>query len=57
MVKKKVEVKTAPELEEVVVEAPVEDFPNNGVVVTHHEDRRDSGTNWRESPSLPSLGD
>lgn len=57
MAKKKEDVTTAPELEEVVVEAPVEDFPNNGVVVTHHEDRRDSGTNWNESKALPSLDD
>lgn len=57
MVKKKEEVKTAPKLEEEVVETPVEDFPNNGVVVTNHLDRRDSGTNWNESPSLPSLDD
>lgn len=55
--KKKEEVTTAPELEEVVVEAPVEDFPNKGVVVTVHEDRRDSGTNWNESKALPSLDD
>lgn len=57
MVKKKVEVKTAPVLEEEVVETPVEDFPNNGVVVTNHLDRRDSGTNWNESKALPSLDD
>lgn len=57
MVRKKKEVTTAPELEEVVVEAPVEDFPVNGVVVTNHLDRRDSGTNWNESPVLPSLDD
>lgn len=58
MVKKKEEVKTAPVLKkEEVVETPVEDFPNNGVVVTNHLDRRDSGTNWNESKALPSLDD
>ena len=52
--KKKVEVV---EVVEEVVEETVEDFPLNGVVVTTHEDRRDSGTNWNETPALPSLND
>lgn len=57
MAKKKVEVEkvtTAPELVEEVVETP---RPNNGVEVTNHLDRRDSGTNWNESKALPSLDD
>ncbi len=56
MVKKKEEVKTAPVLEK-VEEVVEEVFPNNGVVVTNHLDRRDSGTNWNESKALPSLDD
>lgn len=53
MPKKKIEVK----VEEVKVDAPVEEFPQNGVVVTVHEDRFDSGTNRAEAEALPSLND
>lgn len=58
--KKKEEVTTAPELEEVVevpVEVVEEQAPTGVAQVTTHVDRRDSGTNWNESPVLPSLDD
>ena len=61
MARKKKEVTTAPELEEVVVEAPVEQVeeqtPTGVAQVTVHIDRRDSGTNWLEAEALPSLND
>ncbi len=57
--KKKEEVTTAPELEEVVevVEQVEEQAPTGVAQVTVHLDRRDSGTNWLKSDKLPSLDD
>lgn len=50
---KKIEVK---EVVEVPTDKEVVEH-NNGVVVTNHLDRRDSGTNYNESKPLPSLDD
>ena len=60
--KVKVQAPSVPAVEELeeapVVEEPQEEaVPTGAAKVTVHEDRRDSGTNWRESPKLPSLDD